>query len=107
MKFLFKKRFLKISAVFFSSVFGHQIPGSGLDPDPDSLEMMAQIKALPQETDILHFFFLYSFPNFNSKSGIYLRRHTQFRNLGIGVSDNKEKSCQFHGFVFPRRIQIH
>ncbi len=30
--------YTKISAVFYSSVFGHQIPGSGLDQDldPDS-----------------------------------------------------------------------
>ncbi len=28
-----------ISAVFFCSIFGHQNPRSGLDPDPGSLEM--------------------------------------------------------------------
>jgi hypothetical protein len=34
----------KISCNFSSSIFGHQYPGSGLDPDPyripDSLEML-------------------------------------------------------------------
>ncbi len=42
LQFLIKKGFKKISAVFFSSIFGHQNPGSGLDPDPypDSLEML-------------------------------------------------------------------
>jgi hypothetical protein len=34
----------KFSAIFFSYIFGHQNPGSGLDPDPypdrDSLEML-------------------------------------------------------------------
>jgi hypothetical protein len=39
MAILDKKKGKKISAVFFSSVFGHQNPGSGLDSDPDSLEM--------------------------------------------------------------------
>ncbi len=29
-----------MSAVFFPSVFGHQNPGSGLDPDPNSHEML-------------------------------------------------------------------
>jgi hypothetical protein len=33
LQILIKKRFLKISAVFFYSVFGHQNPGSGLNQD--------------------------------------------------------------------------
>jgi hypothetical protein len=40
LQFLIYKR-RKISAVVFSSsIFGHQNPGSGLDPDPDALEML-------------------------------------------------------------------
>ena len=35
-----KKDIKKISAVFFFFNFGNQNPGSGLDPDPDSLEML-------------------------------------------------------------------
>jgi hypothetical protein len=34
LQFFFKKGY------FFSSVFGHQNPGSGLDPYPDSVEML-------------------------------------------------------------------
>ncbi len=30
----------KKSAVFFKIIFSHQNPGSGLDPDPDSLESL-------------------------------------------------------------------
>ncbi len=44
LQFLIKKRYTKLSAVFFSSIFGHQKPVSGLDPDlypdRDSLEML-------------------------------------------------------------------
>ncbi len=42
MQFLIKKDIKKISAVFFSSVFGRQNPRSGLNPnlDSDSLEML-------------------------------------------------------------------
>jgi hypothetical protein len=35
-----RKRFKKVYVVFFSSVFGHQNPGSGLDPYPGSREML-------------------------------------------------------------------
>ncbi len=40
MQFLIKKKDKTISAVFFLLLFGHQNPGSGLDLDPDSLEML-------------------------------------------------------------------
>ncbi len=39
LQLLIKKKKKKIVCCIFSSVFGHQNPGSGLDPDPDSLEM--------------------------------------------------------------------
>jgi hypothetical protein len=36
LQFLIKKKFNFFSAViFFVSIFGHESPGSGLDPDPD------------------------------------------------------------------------
>jgi hypothetical protein len=38
LEFFIKKDLIKFSAVFFSSVFSHQNPGSGLDPD--SVEML-------------------------------------------------------------------
>jgi hypothetical protein len=42
LKLLITKRFIKklFSCVFFSYIFDHQNPGSGLDSDPDSLEML-------------------------------------------------------------------
>jgi hypothetical protein len=39
LQFLIQKR-KKIQLHFFSSDFGHQSLGSGLDPDPDSCEML-------------------------------------------------------------------
>ncbi len=38
LQFWIKKK--KKSAVFFKIIFSHQNPGSGLDPDPDSLELL-------------------------------------------------------------------
>jgi hypothetical protein len=40
LQFLIKKRYITISAAFFFLNFGHQNPGSGLDPGPDSIEML-------------------------------------------------------------------
>jgi hypothetical protein len=46
---IFVKKIKKISAVFFSSIFGHQNPGFVLNPDPDtypytdSLEMSGSV----------------------------------------------------------------
>jgi hypothetical protein len=39
-KFLIKKRKGNFVSVFFSSIFGHQNPGSELDQDPEPLEML-------------------------------------------------------------------
>ncbi len=35
LQFLKEKKYIKFSAVIFFSIFGHENPGSGLDPDPD------------------------------------------------------------------------
>jgi hypothetical protein len=40
LQFLIKKRKTNFQLYFFSSVFGRQNPGSGLDQDPDSLEIL-------------------------------------------------------------------
>jgi hypothetical protein len=44
LQFLLKKAKKRFSAVIFSSIFVHQKPGSGLDPDPDSLECWIRIR---------------------------------------------------------------
>ncbi len=45
LQFLIHKKKKNCSAVFFTySIFGHQIPESGSDPDPDSLKMLIEIR---------------------------------------------------------------
>jgi hypothetical protein len=40
-KILISKKDIKnFNCIFFCKYFGHQSPASGLDPDPDSLEML-------------------------------------------------------------------
>jgi hypothetical protein len=40
---LIKKDIKKFPAAFFSSVFGHQNPGTGLDQDPESMNPDPQL----------------------------------------------------------------